>query len=356
MRLEFIGDTIESIRQFDPATQRSVAALDRVTIAPVRETADTLEAREAERPATSSVTSDGRRACGSSSPSSTRCASAGDYVVHVDHGVGALPRMKRPRRRPVTGGLPAPGVRWAATGRMYVPVDRDRVGKCHGQRGQGRAHARTTSGATVECVQGRDVRSATRHRHGLPMVYSAREVLPWTTPYSPDATWQAEIDGSLPLRRDGARRAVRGRQGQGDLGGPAADGPADLRRRRLRQDRGRDARGVQGGDATASRWPCWSPTTVLGAAALRDLPRALRRHSRSASRCCQPLPHARRTTASRWPASPPATSTSSSARIACCRRTSSFKDLGLARHRRRAALRRAAQGAAQASCAQPWTC
>ena len=52
VRLEFIGDTIESIRQFDPATQRSVAALDRVTVAPVRETADTLEGREAERPAT----------------------------------------------------------------------------------------------------------------------------------------------------------------------------------------------------------------------------------------------------------------------------------------------------------------
>ena len=52
VRLEFIGDTIESIRQFDPATQRSVAALDRVTVAPVREMADTLEAREADRPAT----------------------------------------------------------------------------------------------------------------------------------------------------------------------------------------------------------------------------------------------------------------------------------------------------------------
>ncbi|MCC6164539.1 MAG: transcription-repair coupling factor [Acidobacteria bacterium] len=52
VRLEFIGDTIESIRQFDPATQRSVAAVDRVTIAPVRETPDTLDAREADRPAT----------------------------------------------------------------------------------------------------------------------------------------------------------------------------------------------------------------------------------------------------------------------------------------------------------------
>ena len=52
VRLEFVGDTIESIRQFDPATQRSVAALDRVTVTPVRELADTLEAREADRPAT----------------------------------------------------------------------------------------------------------------------------------------------------------------------------------------------------------------------------------------------------------------------------------------------------------------
>lgn len=52
VRLEFVGDTIESIRQFDPATQRSVAALDRVTVTPVREMADTLEARDADRPAT----------------------------------------------------------------------------------------------------------------------------------------------------------------------------------------------------------------------------------------------------------------------------------------------------------------
>jgi len=52
VRLEFVGDTIESIRQFDPATQRSVAALDQVTVTPVRERSDTLEGREAELPAT----------------------------------------------------------------------------------------------------------------------------------------------------------------------------------------------------------------------------------------------------------------------------------------------------------------
>jgi transcription-repair coupling factor (superfamily II helicase) len=37
IRLEFIGDIVESIRQFDGATQRSLAALDRAAIAPQRE-------------------------------------------------------------------------------------------------------------------------------------------------------------------------------------------------------------------------------------------------------------------------------------------------------------------------------
>jgi transcription-repair coupling factor (superfamily II helicase) len=37
IRLEFIGDTIESIRTYDPATQRSIAAIDRVEIVPVQE-------------------------------------------------------------------------------------------------------------------------------------------------------------------------------------------------------------------------------------------------------------------------------------------------------------------------------
>jgi transcription-repair coupling factor (superfamily II helicase) len=39
VRVEFIGDTIESIRRFDPATQRSVATLDHVAVIPLRELA-----------------------------------------------------------------------------------------------------------------------------------------------------------------------------------------------------------------------------------------------------------------------------------------------------------------------------
>src|SRR5688572_12136422 len=37
IRIEFVGDTVESIRRFDPGTQRSVETLDRFGIVPVRE-------------------------------------------------------------------------------------------------------------------------------------------------------------------------------------------------------------------------------------------------------------------------------------------------------------------------------
>ncbi len=40
IRIEFIGDTVESIRRFDPGTQRSVETLDRFGIVPVREHRD----------------------------------------------------------------------------------------------------------------------------------------------------------------------------------------------------------------------------------------------------------------------------------------------------------------------------
>jgi transcription-repair coupling factor (superfamily II helicase) len=37
VRLEFVGDTIESLRTYDPATQRSVAPIDQLTVVPLRD-------------------------------------------------------------------------------------------------------------------------------------------------------------------------------------------------------------------------------------------------------------------------------------------------------------------------------
>ena len=40
IRIEFIGDLVESIRRFDPGTQRSVETLDQFLVVPVRENTD----------------------------------------------------------------------------------------------------------------------------------------------------------------------------------------------------------------------------------------------------------------------------------------------------------------------------
>ena len=37
VRLEFIGDTIESLRTYDPSTQRSVQPIDQLTVVPLRD-------------------------------------------------------------------------------------------------------------------------------------------------------------------------------------------------------------------------------------------------------------------------------------------------------------------------------
>ena len=43
-RLEFVGDTIESIRRYDPATQRSIVPLDQLAVVPLREVFDEIPA------------------------------------------------------------------------------------------------------------------------------------------------------------------------------------------------------------------------------------------------------------------------------------------------------------------------
>ncbi len=44
VRLDFIGDTVESIRRYDPASQRSIAEIDQVAVVPLRETFDGVPA------------------------------------------------------------------------------------------------------------------------------------------------------------------------------------------------------------------------------------------------------------------------------------------------------------------------
>jgi transcription-repair coupling factor (superfamily II helicase) len=52
LRLEFVGDTIESIRQYDAATQRSTAVLDQAAVTPLQELIDQGDESQPDRSAT----------------------------------------------------------------------------------------------------------------------------------------------------------------------------------------------------------------------------------------------------------------------------------------------------------------
>ncbi len=89
------------------------------------------------------------------------------------------------------------------------------------------------------------------------------------------------VRGAVPVHRD-ARPARGDRAGQGGHGGAAADGPADLRRRGLRQDRGGAAGGVQGGERGQAGADAGADDDPRPAA-LRHVRRAAGRLSRSRS-------------------------------------------------------------------------
>ena len=48
LRVEFVGDMIESLRRFDPGSQRSMALLDRAAVVPLRDTFEDLESEDQE--------------------------------------------------------------------------------------------------------------------------------------------------------------------------------------------------------------------------------------------------------------------------------------------------------------------
>ncbi len=173
--------------------------------------------------------------------------SAGDYVVHEQHGVGRFVEMRqrevhgrdprvprarvrrlqarraaRPPLRP--GRRPGPGdeVRRRRAAQPG-PARRLRLGQAQGPRPQGGARDRGRADQAVRRPAGHQgLRLRPRH----PVAARAR--------------------GRVPVHRD-ARPAEHRRRGEGRHAPGGPDGPAGLRRRGLRQDRDRGARGVQGG-------------------------------------------------------------------------------------------------------------
>ena len=103
--------------------------------------------------------------------------------------------------------------------------------------------------------------------------------------------WQREFEDAFEFEetpdQDAAIADVKR-----DMEAPAADGPAAVRRRGLRQDGSRHARGVQGGDGS-KQVAMLAPTTVLVFQHFETFRRRIRGISRWTSRCSAGFARAR---------------------------------------------------------------
>ncbi len=195
----------------------------------------------------------------------------GDVVVHDEHGIGRYRGLKKLTVRGVPqdflqleydGGIGLPA---GLPHRPRPPLQRRRGGR-RPARQAGRqdlareAAARLGRGAQDRRGAAAALRAA--RRAGRPRLPRARRRLP-------------RVRGDVPVRRD-ARSGEGHRDRARRHAERRADGPPDLRRRRLRQDRGGAARDAAG---RAGRQAGRGPGADDGArrAALRDLLRALRR-------------------------------------------------------------------------------
>jgi transcription-repair coupling factor (superfamily II helicase) len=121
--------------------------------------------------------------------------SPGDYVVHIEHGIGLFQDLIK---------LTVDGtereylqVDYAAGDKLYVPIHQvDRLSRYVGvgDRPPFVNRLGTTDWARVKAQAKRAVEDIAR---GLLELYSAREVIPGHA-FSPDAPWQAELEAAFP--------------------------------------------------------------------------------------------------------------------------------------------------------------
>ena len=181
----------------------------------------------------------------------------GSYVVHHVHGVARYGGMVR---RGVAGiERDYLLLEYRGGDRLYVPSD------------QIDAITPYTGGEhpSLSRLNGRDwqrsrahVRQAVRAvAQELVVLYRRRLASPGHG-FAPDTPWQAELEQSFPYPET-ADQLPRHRRGEGGHGTPGPDGPTRLRRRRVRQDRGRAACRLQGSPGRCAEVAVLVPTTIL---------------------------------------------------------------------------------------------
>ena len=126
-------------------------------------------------------------------------------------------------------------LRYHGDDKLFVPVERlDLVQK---YTGASKPPVDKLGGTTWEKAKTRVKKAMRDMAEELLKLYAERKSVPGF-PFSPDTPWQQEFEDSFPYDEttDQGRRSRRSKA----TWNAAADGPASLRRCRLRQDGGRD--------------------------------------------------------------------------------------------------------------------
>ena len=170
----------------------------------------------------------------------------GDYVVHAQHGIGRFVEM---RQRTVQGATReylvleyASSKRGQPADRLFVPTDAlDEISRYVGGEVP---TLNKLGGADWAKTKGRARKAVRQIAAQLVQLYAARQAAPGTRSRK-DTPWQRELEDAFPYTETPDQLSAID-EVKADMERPGPDGPGDLRRRRVRQDRDRGARGVQG--------------------------------------------------------------------------------------------------------------
>ncbi len=165
----------------------------------------------------------------------------GDYVVHAVHGIGQYLGL---RTETILGATQDYlDLRYAGSDRMLVPVTQmHQIAKYSAAEGQSPRLSKM-GGADWARTKTRVSESLAKIADDLVELYAEREMSRGYA-FGPDTPWQAEMEEAFPYEpTPDQQKAIDGSQGR--HGARASDGPLGLRRRRLRQNRSRDARRIQ---------------------------------------------------------------------------------------------------------------
>ncbi len=250
-----------------------------------------LRRRRAERPAA--------RARAAAAIASFTDLRAGGAVVHEDHGIARFTGFETKTVGGVTRDYLE--LEYKDGDRVFVPSDQLHKISRYVGADAGDPPLSKLGGKQWEQQKLRARRAAEALAGELINLYAERKRRAGHA-FPPDTEWLMEFERALPVPGD-ARPARGDRAGAGGHGGGAPDGPPDLRRRGLRQDRGGAAGGVQG----------------RGRRQAGDVPRARRRCSPSSTSAPSPSACATSRSRSRW-------LRASARRRRCARRSKGFQE------------------------------